>query len=161
MYPYNIKKSEENKPKNISMSAYDKTLTDMLQDAIDDEYVDYLKYTALSEIAADSEDAETLKSIAYDEFKHKRIFEEIYYSVVNAPAIQPRNYGEFVPTDLTIDLKEGLFDELEGVEMYRDILSAFDDLPTRDKIFEIITDEQAHADLLNYLISKKAKIKEV
>ena len=40
--------------------------------------------------------------------------------------------------------------------MYRDIMSAFEDIAIRDMLFEIITDEQSHADILNYLIHKNS-----
>ena len=56
-------------------------ILDMLTDALDDEYSDYTKYMELSEKIDDTRDSGTVRSMAYDEYKHRRLFEEIYNRV--------------------------------------------------------------------------------
>ena len=62
-------------------------ILDMLTDALDDEYSDYTKYMELSEKIDDTRDSGTVRSMAYDEYKHRRLFEEIYKALTgSAPA---------------------------------------------------------------------------
>ncbi len=125
----------------------------MLADAVNDEAGDFSTYAAIAEIITDANDSETVKSMSYDEFKHKRIFEEIYNAINGS---LPESSEPTLPTieDLSAALSDCLFSELEAVEMYREIISAFESTEIRNMIFEVITDEQAHADILNYLIAK-------
>ncbi len=76
MYPYNIKKTELSASETKTFSQ-NQTLLDMLTDAIEDEISDFGKYISLSEIISNKDDAEIIKSVAYDEYKHRRLFEEI------------------------------------------------------------------------------------
>ncbi len=128
---------------------------DMINDALEDEYRDYYKYMALSEKMADGTDAETVKSMAYDEYKHRRLFEEIYTALTGAAPLPPKNIFKPENIDnLTEVFTDSLFGELDAVELYRDIMFSISNTGIRDMIFEIITDEQSHADLINYLLPK-------
>ena len=51
-------------------------------------------------------------------------------------------------------LSESLFEELDSVEFYRDIMSNVETPSVREILFEIITDEQSHAQIINYLLFK-------
>ena len=51
-------------------------------------------------------------------------------------------------------LTESLFEELDSVEFYRDIMSNVETPSVREILFEIITDEQSHAQIINYLLFK-------
>ena len=81
MYPYNIKNNSKPIPKlnaaRLTISADEQTLQAMLNDAINDENRDFMYYQALSEAMPGSVDGEIVKSMSLDEYKHKRIFEEI------------------------------------------------------------------------------------
>ena len=94
--------------------------------------------------------------MSLDEYKHKRIFEEIYTALTGEQPTISVVETETDFSDIPAVLVNRLFDELESVEMYRDIMSAFEDNAIRDMLFEIITDEQSHADILNYLIHKNS-----
>ena len=158
MYPYNIKKSDlsASEARTTSQNS-NQTLADMLIDAIHDEVSDFNKYIALSRNVTDKEDSEIVRAMAYDEYKHRRIFEEIYKSLMgSSPDIPAQEYPSN-SKNLVESFTDSLFDELEAVELYREIMSAFENLDIRDMVFEIITDEQAHADILNYLIAKYRK----
>lgn len=155
MYPYNTRINDEPvSDAKLVISADTQTIADMLVDAINDEAGDYKKYTDLSQSISDAEDSETVKSMSYDEFKHKRIFEEIYHALTGNDAPEA-NTESWTPGEILIaELTDSLFAELEAVEMYRELMSAFESTMIRDMIFEVITDEQAHADIINYLLAK-------
>ena len=75
-----------NSPEALPMDRKSPIL-DMLTDALDDEYSDYTKYMELSEKIDDTRDSGTVRSMAYDEYKHRRLFEEIYKALTgSAPA---------------------------------------------------------------------------
>ena len=160
MYPYNIKNNSKPIPKlntaRLTISADEQTLQAMLNDAINDENRDFMYYQALSEAMSDSVDSEIVKSMSLDEYKHKRIFEEIYTALTGEQPTISVVETETDFSDIPAVLVNRLFDELESVEMYRDIMSAFEDNAIRDMLFEIIADEQSHADILNYLIHKNS-----
>ncbi len=164
MYPYNISISEISEAENsndntkLIISADTQTVSDMLIDAVKDEAHDYAKYMAISKKIENPTDAETVKSIAYDEYKHKRIFEEIFKALTGTyPTAETTNAATDTGEDeLTMleTLTNSFFGELEAVEMYREIMSAFANNNIRELVFEVITDEQTHADILNYLMPK-------
>ena len=154
MYPYNIKTPDTKLQKNIIVANDVEIISEMIIDAINDETGDYKKYTALASMIDNADDSETVKSMSYDEFKHKRLFEEIYYSLTGLTAPEAKEAAEEVYEDITEALTESLFEELEAVEMYREIMAAMENEAVKNMLFEIITDEQAHADLINYLLSK-------
>ena len=75
-----------NSPEALPMDRKSPIL-DMLTDALNDEYSDYTKYMELSEKIDDTRDSGTVRSMAYDEYKHRRLFEEIYKALTgSAPA---------------------------------------------------------------------------
>ena len=84
MHTYNFRPQQNPMRQTISAAADNVTeasiqsIIDMLNDALDDEYRDYYKYMALAEDLTDEADSETVKSMAYDEYKHRRLLEEIY-----------------------------------------------------------------------------------
>lgn len=160
MYPYNIRKPDKSDPVGrLIMSADAATVAEMLIDAINDEARDHEKYLAVSEVMEEPEDAEIIRSIAFDEYKHKRIFEEIYKILTGkmpSVPVQAKN-AKVTAENLSEVLTDSFFGELEGVEMYRELMFAFDNTDIRDMIFEVITDEQAHADILNYIMGKMQK----
>ena len=158
-YNTNIRPSKGGQPLSISsdavISSDVEALAEMLRDALDDEYRDYNKYMTLSSQMDDLADSETVKSLAYDEYKHRRLFEEIYAALTGSAPLPPENIPAYKPEgSLTDEFTNSLFGELEAVELYRDIMSSIENLSVRDMIFEIITDEQSHADIINYLLSK-------
>ena len=93
--------------------------------------------------------------MAYDEYKHRRLFEEIYSALTGAAPLPHKNIFKPENIDnLTEVFTDSLFGELDAVELYRDIMFSISNTGIRDMIFEIITDEQSHADLINYLLPK-------
>lgn len=156
LYPYNIKKTELSASETKTFPQ-NQTLLDMLTDAIEDEISDFGKYISLSEIISNKDDAEIIKSVTYDEYKHRRLFEEIYKSLTGVTPNITEESDDSQIENIFEEFTESFFDELEAVELYREIMSAFENTDIRDMIFEIITDEQSHADILNYMIAKYRK----
>lgn len=161
MYPYNTNSTQKiNNIKVTSakliMSEEEPTIQDMIIDAIKDEEHDFKYYSALSDAITDTADSETVKSMSLDEYKHKRILEEIYYALTGAMPEKVEVEIEPISNNLENEFGNSLFKELEGVEIYRELMTSFESLGVRDLFFEILTDEQSHADMLNYLMNSNA-----
>ncbi|MPM83916.1 hypothetical protein SDC9_130986 [bioreactor metagenome] len=159
MYPYITNKTQKLNNVKLSnaklvMSEEEPTIQDMIIDAIKDEEHDFKYYSALSDAITDPTDAETVKSMSLDEYKHKRLLEEIYYALTGAMPQPVEVEIEPISNNLKEEFSNSLFKELEGVELYRELMTSFESLGVRDLFFEILTDEQSHADMLNYLIQK-------
>lgn len=159
MYPYNTNKTQKInsvKPSNakLVMSEEYPTVQDMLIDAMKDEEHDFKYYSALSDAISDTADSETVKSMAFDEYKHKKLLEEIYYALTETMPEKIEVEIEPISEDLKAEFTNSLFKELEGVELYRELMASFENQSIRDLFFEILTDEQAHAAMNNYFIQK-------
>lgn len=59
-----------------------------------------------------------------------------------------------ISDNMAENFSNALFGELSAVEFYRKLYFAFLNPELRDALFEIITDEQGHAQILNYMYSK-------
>ena len=153
MHTYNIKSvtcsempPEENaKPVN--------KIINLLEEGILDERHDQEFYKRLSEMAGDATDRDILWSMHLDEMKHEIYMTEIYKHLTDAPLTAEQPQVE-VSSDMLKNFETALFGEISAVSFYRKILFAFADRPTRDTLYEIITDEQRHASFLNYLYAK-------
>jgi len=128
-------------------------ITDMLEDAILDERHDSAFYKQLSQNVDDSTDRDILWSMHLDEMKHEIYLTEIYKHLTQTPLTTEQPTVELAP-DILKNFESSLFGEISAVSFYRKLLFAFADRPTRDILYEIITDEQRHASFLNYLYSK-------
>ena len=178
MYPYNVHKNIKNistkRVKNVfnskdkskevrslkiesDIEKFNQTsnnfILDLIKEAICDETRDSIYYEELSRKISNPEDQEILRKIHLDEEKHKKIFSELYKEISGKEcefSFSPKNISD----NMLQNFSESLISELETVEFYRKILFSFLDLTVTDLMYEIITDEQAHAQKLNYLYSK-------
>ncbi len=161
MYPYNVppnkkKYNTQEKPKPDNELTPDKSFLEMLMVAIADELGDAEYYGELAAIAASAEDAEVIRGIQLDEQKHAKMFAEIYTVLTGeTPKVSPKPHK--ITNNATQEYARNVFSELEAVEFYRKIYFAYVNLEIRDMIFEIITDEQAHAIKSNFLFAKNQK----
>lgn len=130
-----------------------KYLLDMIKEAIKDEQTDADYYGNLSEKVTEKDDKETLNKIKMDEIKHNKMFNDIYYQLTGE-RVETTPESVVIGDNLCEEFESSMFNELEAVEFYRKLLFAFLNLEIRDTLFEIITDEQAHAQKLNYLYCK-------
>lgn len=126
----------------------------LIMDYIADELTDIDFYTALAELTTDSEDISILKDIALDEEKHSRILSDIYKKLTDiSPEAVQSEPVELLPT-FSENLVKALKGELSAVEKYRPLMFALNEQQLKDYLFEIISDEQNHSALINYLYSK-------
>jgi len=151
----NIQKPENNFTLSNSRRAEPNPyIIEMLIDAIKGEDKDSNYYKKLSQMTPSEEDKDILYKIHLDEEKHKKMFENIYYQLIGENAnIKADNY-DIPSNNMVSELAKRMIEELETAEIYRVLLFSFLNLELRDMILEIIIDEQAHAQKLNYLFSK-------
>lgn len=130
-----------------------RSLIDLLVEAMKDERHDRVKYGLMMEMTDDPVVKKQIKFAYDDEGKHYKMFNEIYTQItgkkINIPL--PTNiekYDNIMPA-----IQTSIDGELEAVELYREIHSMLKNPNMRDKLFEIITDEQEHAARFIYLYS--------
>ncbi len=177
MYPYNInsnfnKQSAQANSKRyeaapISIQSHEdsdcseapptpssnKYIIEMLREAVKDELTDAKYYDSLAEALECDEDRKAVYKIHKDEIKHSKMFSDIY-SQLTGEAPNVTSETKRLSDNLLNEFSNNIFNELQGVEFYRKLLFAFLNLEFRDALYEIITDEQAHAQIMNYLYSK-------
>lgn len=95
-----------------------------------------------------------LNSLNYDdEIKHYGMFQQMYYQLTGKKIDFP------IPTNiekyntLMEAVKSSIEGESEAVDLYREIFALMTNKQMRDKVFEIITDEQEHFGRFIYLYS--------
>lgn len=146
----NNEKVSGNRPPNPVSNQY---LLDMIKESLKDEATDAEYYGNLLNKTPSTEDKEIIRQIRMDELKHYKLFNDIYRKLtgeyLNIPADNKK-----ISNNLAEEFEKNIFSELEGAEFYRKLLFAFLDLEIRDILFEIITDEQAHSQKMNYLYCK-------
>jgi len=134
-------------------------LHDMILHAIDGES-DAIKYysqlaEAMSRGGAAAEDVKTVQDIVLDEAKHRRLFEELYQAISGAPPAPRTTPPEAGPgADMRENFKHSLRDELGDAEFYRGIYFALQTQEQRDILFEIMTDEMRHAQLMSMFFAQ-------
>ncbi len=125
----------------------------MILCAIEQENNDMRYYEKLSTCVKDEKDRECLRRIHLEDMKHFNMFSGLYTNLTGKEPIF--EYDEIdIENPLAEEFLEGAEQKLENVELYRNIMMAFLDVGIRDMIFEIITDEQRHAQKLNQLYYK-------
>lgn len=135
---------------NSNFGDYDRKLMDLLKEAMTDEKKDHRKYKHMIDMTDNKEIIEQIRRAYEDEAKHYEMFQEIYEELAgrNIQIITPEPEQQ----DRLIDaVKSSINDELEAVELYREIRAMLRGKKYRNMLFEIITDEQEHATRFVYL----------
>lgn len=129
---------------------------EMLIEAIKDERADAKYYDTIANMLEDENDKKIIHKIHHDENKHEKIFTEIYELLTGSkPNEEDLTFEEKpVSENMAENFANSILDELSAVEFYRKILFSFLNQEIRDALFEIITDEQGHAQIANYMYSK-------
>lgn len=162
MYPYNIEpqisaantpNSESNEGNNKDIPVTDKYLLEMIEDAAADEIEAAEHYARLAEAAPNEADKNMLRGMHFDELKHYKMLLNMYKALTGHDMMEDKPELE-ASENFLYNIQECFFEELEDVEFYRTLLLAFLNLEIRDWLYEIITDEQNHAQKLNFLYSK-------
>ena len=129
----------------------------MIEEAVMGETGDVKFYEALIKICekmCDKEDRGIFEGIIADEHKHAQLFRTIYCEITGHVLPEAPEDKAKIPKTCCEGLKEAIFDELNAVERYRRILYAMQNRRHINMLVEIITDEQKHAQKLNYLYCK-------
>ncbi len=125
----------------------------LVKKAVQGEREDELFYSYLISVAPTQEEKEIITSIRDDERKHNRMFREIYFGLTGQ-TIEPSPGEAFEqPVSYLDGVKKAFFGELSAVERYRDIRAGMPNRYYRDMVFEIITDEQKHANKYLYIMT--------
>ena len=145
-----------NNYKKKGVPTYYKTINEALnlaKNAVEGEREDELFYNYLISVAPTQKEKDIIASIRDDEMKHNKMFREIYkyYTGQDISIIQNVKFEK--PKSYEEGLENALFGELSAVERYRNIRAGLPDEYYRDMVYEIITDEQKHADKYNYLLN--------
>jgi rubrerythrin len=146
----NIECMNDRKP-----SLLDRKILEMIAYAAEGEAAAVKYYTRLSEMLS-GQDKKTVHNIALDEAKHRRLFEELYTAISGARLPYGGNSHEKPePAEFSAEIfEERLYDELGDAEFYRQIYFALVNMDYRDILFEIMTDEMRHAQLMTFLHAK-------
>lgn len=129
------------------------SLNDMLIEAMKAERHDRVKYQRMMEMTCDPAVIKQIKFAYDDEIKHYGMFQHMYYQLTGKKIDFP------IPTNVEKynTLMEAVQSSIEGengaVDLYREIFALMTDRQMRDKVFEIITDEQEHFGRFIYLYS--------
>ena len=137
----------------MEINAY---IVKMLIEAIKDEIRDAHFYDSIAEMLSDEDDRKIFHKMHHDEDKHRKIFMEIY-EILTGETPSPEELmtdEKEISENMTQNFSNAIFDELSSVEFYRKLYFAFLNQEIRDSLFEVITDEQSHAQILNYMYSK-------
>ena len=146
-YPYGQMRQETTTYKSL-----DEALT-LIENAVSGEREDELFYNYLISEAPSQEEKGIIESIRNDERKHNQMFRSMYQDLTGQTITSPTDV-EFEKLSSYIEgIKKALFGELSAVERYRNIRAGLPSQYYRDMVYEIITDEQKHADKYNYLLN--------
>lgn len=146
-YPYGQMRQETTTYKSL-----EEALT-LIKNAVSGEREDELFYDYLISEAPSQEEKEIIESIRNDERKHNQMFRRIYQDLTGQTITSPTDVEFEKPSSYIEGIKKALFGELSAVERYRDIRAGLPSQYYRDMVYEIITDEQKHADKYNYLLN--------
>lgn len=124
----------------------------LILEAMKDERHDRIKYKRMMEISNTEKIRKQIEFAYKDEGKHYEMFKEIFYELSGrAPEVSNPEVERY--NSLLDAVESSINGELGAVELYRKIFSMLPTTKLRDKLFEIITDEQEHATRFVYLYS--------
>jgi rubrerythrin len=127
------------------------SLNNLLIKAMKDERHDRVKYKKMMEMTDDPMVKKQIKFAYDDEGKHYKMFNQMYEKLtgrhVDIPL--PSNIEKY--DTLMEAVQSSIEGENDAVDFYREIYALMTNKQMRDKVFEIITDEQEHAARFIYL----------
>jgi rubrerythrin len=130
-----------------------KSINDLLIESMKGERHDRVKYGKMMEMTDDPMVKKQIKFAYDDEGKHYKMFNQIYQQLngrkINIPI--PTNIEKY--NTLMDAVQSSIEGEFDAVELYRELFALLKNQQMRDKVFEIITDEQEHASRFIYLYS--------
>jgi len=138
---------------NYDSQSASNLLINNIIEAMKDERHDRVKYYKMMQMTDDPEQIKQIKFAYDDEIKHYEMFQQIYYELTRRRIDIPmpneiEKYDTFMEA-----VQSSIEGENNAVDLYREIFSQLDSKKLRDMVFEIITDEQEHANRFIYLYS--------
>lgn len=124
----------------------------LIKQSVEGEREDELFYDYLISVAPTKEEQQIIASIRDDERKHNQMFRQIFHDLTGQTIAAPQEADFKKPASYIEGVKKAFFGELGAVERYRDIRAGLPSRYHRDMLFEIITDEQKHADKYNHIL---------
>ena len=128
-------------------------LKDLIVRAMKAERHDRVKYERMMNMTRDPKVKAQIKFAYDDEIKHYKMFQKMYYQLTGRKLDIPLPASIEKYSNLMEAVKSSIEGENEAVDLYRDIYALMTDKSMRDKVFEIITDEQEHFGRFIYLYS--------
>jgi len=128
-------------------------LNDKIVEAMKAERHDRVKYQRMMEMTTDPMVIKQIKFAYDDEIKHYVMFQQIYYQLTGKKIDIPIPTNIEKHNTLMEAVQSSIEGENEAVDLYREIFALMTDKQMRDKLFEIITDEQEHFGRFIYLYS--------
>jgi rubrerythrin len=126
----------------------------LLTEAMRDEKADSDYYSRLANMGISNDDNKLIYSISLDEKNHFKMLSQIYRELFGEPVPDIAFEQKEVLDTPSLNFEKSILSELEGAEFYKPIMFSFLNTKIRDMIYDIITDEQGHAQKMNYLYSK-------
>jgi rubrerythrin len=114
----------------------------LIKDAIASEAEGAAHYTALAEKYP--EHREHFEAMAADEKKHNKMLTALYEELSGQTTVDSQSTA----TEFETDLRDALQDELSDARLYRTLYFAMTKPAYKNVLFEIMTDEMLHADML-------------
>jgi len=128
-------------------------LNENIVEAMKAERHDRVKYQRMMEMTTDPVIIKQIKFAYDDEIKHYVMFQQIYYQLTGKKIDIPIPTNIEKHNTLMEAVQSSIEGESEAVDLYREIYALMTDKQMRDKLFEIITDEQEHFGRFIYLYS--------
>lgn len=135
------------------MSSNFYSLIEKIIEAMQAERHDRVKYKMMMEMTADPEIRKQIKFAYDDEIKHYEMFKQMYHQLTGQELDLPIPTSIEQYSSLMEAVQSSIEGENEAVDLYREIYALMTDMQMRDKVFEIITDEQEHFGRFIYLYS--------
>lgn len=129
------------------------SLNDLLIKAMKAERHDRVKYERMMESTKNEAVKQQIKFAYDDEIKHYKMFNQMYFQLTGKKLDIPIPTNIEKYNSLMEAVKSSIEGESEAVDLYREIYALMSNKQMRDKVFEIITDEQEHFGRFIYLYS--------
>jgi rubrerythrin len=137
-------------PENLSNAM------ELMQQALNGEVEDQMFYMWLISNAPSEEERQIIGSIRDDEMGHFELFRQIYYDLTGTSLRQNSEETFMEPESYCDGLARAIIGEQNAVREYRKILYAMQSRIHINMMIDIITDENRHGILYNYLFARNA-----
>lgn len=160
MYPYNIK---NNSAKNISAQETtpntphtytSESSLPMIKDCMQLASNNSEFYKDFSQQFQDIPTKELVLKMYLNKCKASKMLSEIYYQLTSEKLTTPSPATPSLSDDISENAETQMLSELNDISIFQTLLFSLLNVGLRDMLYEIITDMQSNAQILNYLYCK-------